>query len=673
MNFNSALTDAFHSFELLRPYWLIGIIIIIALNLWRYQRNKGQYSDIIASHLSKHLVTEPETTKNNRFLLNCLAVVACFALSGPSIRSVDIPVFEVEKAQVIALDLTYSMYSSDIKPNRLSQAKYKAIDLIKQLPEGDKALIAYAGDAFTIAPLTQDGNAIINHIPHLSPGLMPVTGSRPDIALEKSISLLTNAGYQEGHIIFITDGFDANSAHKMETMLKDSQWIVSILAVATDDGAPIKMPDGSLLKDNNGNIVIPKLQSETLYPVARISDGLYLPFSLTSQDIDQLSYYYDNPNKRKEVDKKNAAENKQLIDDGYWLTLLLIPLFLLLFRKGVFYAALFAFTLPLTTPKVEASIWKNNEQNAYQLYQDGEFKAASEAFKNPNWKATALFKDKKYKEAESIYQQQATLNNNNAELRYNLGNAQAMQQKYKEALASYDEALDIDPTLEAAKKNKKLVEELLKQQEQQTQEQQNQEQSDSDQNQEQSDSDQNQGQQNQEQQSQEQPDSDQNQEQQKQEQSNADQDQQSQEQQNQEQSNADQEQQSQEQQKQEQSNVNQEQKSQEQQKQEQPDSKQEQQNQEQKTQNQSEENQEKSLEEQEKSDPAQAAKEQEKAQQALQSAEETDENKDYEALPNWVKNMSDDPYLLLRNKMRLEYQKRMSNKTTSENNNGEIW
>ena len=88
------------------------------------------------------------------------------------------PLYTLEKAHVLVLDLSYSMYATDLKPNRLTQAKYKAIDLIKKWHEGEKKLLAYAGDAFTISPLTADANAIINHIPHLSPNIMPLPRSR---------------------------------------------------------------------------------------------------------------------------------------------------------------------------------------------------------------------------------------------------------------------------------------------------------------------------------------------------------------------------------------------------------------------------------------------------------------------------------------------------------------
>ena len=643
MNFNDTLNSTFDTLDFIRPYWLLGLLVITAFSLWRYQRNRYKQTNIIANHLSEHLVTLPETTKNNRLALNTLAMIACIALSGPSIRSVELPVYEMQKAQVIAFDLSYSMYATDIKPNRLSRAKYKAIDLLKQWTEGEKALIAYAGDAFTITPLTMDSNSIINHIPYLSPDLMPVRGSRPDLALQKAISLLKNSGYQQGQIVFITDGFDQTSLDKMQQMVKGSNWMVSILAMATTKGAAINLPEGGLLKDSNGDIVVPKLEADTLYPVTQISDGLYLTFDSSGNDITSLANHYSSQQLRKEnSDSSHKTDNKQLIDDGYWISLLLIPLFLLLFRKGVFYIALLALTLPLTTPKVEASVWKNDQQNAYQAFQDKNYKQASETFKTPEWKATALFKDKQYKQAEAAYLEQNAEQPNNANTLYNLGNAQAMQQKYEQALTSFNEALKINPNFKQAQTNKAAVEKLLQQQKQE-QDQQSQ-QSEQDQQRQQSEQDQ-QRQQSEQDQQRQQPEQDQQSQQ-------SEQDQQSQ------QSEQDQQSQQSEQDQQSQQSEQDQQSEQSEQDQQSEQSEQDQQSE------QSEQDQQ-SQQEAEKSDDQKAA--------AASLANEQETNQEYEDLPIWLKNMPDDPSLLLRNKMQLEYRKRSANKPVLQKNNGEIW
>lgn len=648
MNFDSS----FHSLEFLRPYWLLGIVVVIFYAFIHYQRHKSKHTEVIAAHLSEHLVTSPETNKSNRWLLNTLAIITCIALAGPTFRSLDIPVFETQKAQVIAFDLSRSMYATDIQPNRLAQAKFKAIDLLKSWKEGDKALIGYAGDAFTIAPLTTDSNAIISHIPHLSPDIMPVLGSRPDLALQKSIQLLENAGYQQGHIVFITDGFDPASEQKMKAMLTGTKWMVSVLAMATPQGAPIKLNDGRLLKNDQGHIVVPQLIDETLYPITRINHGLYLTFDAGGQDVKLLSEHYQQHNKRKENRNQQQQDNRQAVDDGYWLAFLLLPLFLLLFRKGVFYLLIFTLILPLSSTKVEASIWKNKEQNAYQSFQDGDYQTASESFQDKNWQAAAYFKDGQYKQAEAIYQDQKAQDANNAETLYNLANSQAMQEKYEQALENVNQALTIKPDFPAAQQTQKALQELLKEQEQQNQEKQ--EQSSQDKNTEQNQQDK---QQSSEQESQDKQDQQDSQQQSSEQESSEQQSQQSQEQSSQQQDNssaADQAEQDQ------------------QQSEEQQDAQQKSSH----PQNKEQTEQEKDKQQAQQQAEQQASQEQdEQAVQAAQSAELADDetNPEYEALPNWLKNMPDDPSLLLRNKMHLEYRKRAADKPVIQKQNGETW
>ncbi|WP_160063001.1 vWA domain-containing protein [Psychromonas sp. L1A2] len=662
MNFNNLFDITLGPLEFLRPYWLLGIIVVLAISLWRYQRNQYKQTSIIANHLSEHLITLPETTQSNRLALNLLAIIACIALSGPSIRSVKLPVYEIQKAQVIAFDLSYSMYATDIKPNRLSRAKYKAIDLLKQWTEGDKALIAYAGDAFTITPLTTDSNSIINHIPYLSPDLMPERGSRPDLALQKAISLLKNAGYQQGHIVFISDGFDEESQQKMQEMLKGTKWMVSVLSMATKEGAAIKLTDGSLLKDSNDDIVIPKLNRNTLYPVTQMSDGLLVNFDAKGQDIQLLAAHYDTKElNKKDNESSKQTDNKQPIDDGYWVSLLLIPLFLLFFRKGVFYALLLTVALPLTTPKVEASIWENDQQNAYQAFQNKNYKEASEVFEDPAWKASALFKDKQYKQAEAVYLNETKENPNDANTFYNLGNTQAMQKKYEQALTNFNNALKIKPNFEQALTNKAAVEKLLEQQKQQE----NQQSSDKNQDNQQQDEQQ------QDQQSSEQQSKDNKQQDEQQNESGQQQDQQSSEQQNE--SGQQQDQQSSEQQnesgqQQDQQSSEQQNESEQQQTQQSPEQKNNQQ--EQSAASEEKENIQQSEEEMSQQEELQA--EQAAASTSI-SEDDSTSNEEYEKLPIWLKNMPDDPSLLLRNKMKLEYRKRAADKPVLQNNNGEIW
>jgi Ca-activated chloride channel family protein len=619
----------FMPLEFLRPLWLLGLIALILFSLWQYkQHQKIGDQSIIAPHLSGNIVTKASRSKHHKFALYSLLAITCIALSGPTIRSIDMPVYEMEKAQIIVFDLSYSMYATDIKPNRLGQAKFKAIDLIKQWSEGEKAMIAYAGDAFTVAPLTRDGNAIINHIPHLSPDIMPVRGSRADLALAKAIELLKNAGYSQGHIVFITDDISETHANTMIDMLKNENWIVSILAVATPQGAPITLSDGSLLKSASEEIIVPKLSAQPLYDIAKASQGLYLTSQNNSNDINQLGKYYDDVqrNEKRANETNSATSDLFSIDDGYWISFILLPLFLLFFRKGVFFAFLIAIYLPLSSPKLEAaevpaqketstSIWKNNQQNAFNAYQNGEYQRAIELYDSPIEQGSALYKNKQFEQSLTQFTKATELEPQNADAFYNQGNSYAQLQQLDKAIEAYNKALAIQPEMKQAQENKTLIEQIKKQQEQQNKDQ------NSEQNQEQ------------------------NQDQQDSEQSDDQQDQ-SQDQQNKQQ---DSEQDSQDQQQQTEKEKQQS----------------EQEKQQEKEKQQSEQTEQQNTEE---------LKDEQQAKQEMLEQTEQESNQELEELPNWLKNMPDDPSILLRRKMQVEYQKRaQSQPVKQQNNNGVIW
>ena len=161
------------------------------------------------------------------------------ALSGPSWKDKQVPALENSSALVIALDLSRSMNASDQLPSRLQRAKFKIYDILNLRKEGETALIAYAGDAFTVSPLTDDVQTINAQLPALTPDIMPVQGNNLRAALQESIDLLLQAEHSTGDILLITD--DVNGADDLELFKEAAQhgFRTSILGVGTIEGAPV--------------------------------------------------------------------------------------------------------------------------------------------------------------------------------------------------------------------------------------------------------------------------------------------------------------------------------------------------------------------------------------------------------------------------------------------------
>ena len=260
-------------FHFLRPEWFYALIPLL-IAVWfvkRWRARATGWQGVIANHLYQHLITGKQQSVTSLFvpLLALTWLLGVIALAGPTWERIPQPVYQVKTGHVLVLDMSLSMRATDIAPDRLSRAKYKAIDLVNLIDEGDMGLVAYAGDAFVISPLTEDANTLNALLPGLSPEIMPVAGSDPVQGLRLAETLLTNAGFQNGMLYWITDGVEISQMKELSDFLSETPFKVNILGVGTEEGAPIKQLNGELLKRNNGSIVVPKLNAGALQQLSR--------------------------------------------------------------------------------------------------------------------------------------------------------------------------------------------------------------------------------------------------------------------------------------------------------------------------------------------------------------------------------------------------------------------
>ncbi|MDP5129844.1 MAG: VWA domain-containing protein [Paraglaciecola sp.] len=472
-------------FHFLRIQWLWALVplFIIALLLAYFSKQQTGWQSVLAGHLYKHLVSHG-TQKSHKYPFGLLVLgwlLATLALAGPTWERLPQPVFQLNTGKVVLMDMSMSMRATDIKPNRLTRAKYKAIDLVKKLTEGETGLVAYAGDAFTISPLSSDGQNLTALIPSLSPEIMPIPGSDPVLGLQTAFDLLKSANYQQGDIFWITDGVDNRQLKEISDLLNKSSYRLSILAVGTEEGAPVQTLNGELLKDSNGAIVIPKLPTSNLQTLAKQGGGRYAPLQSDDSDIDYLvnqTLLDNNAGEQESAGDDNFGDKWQEL--GPYLLLLLLPLAAYSFRKGLIPVFLIAFALPMYAPKAEAGwwqdMWKTKDQQGLEAFHAGEFKHAAETFEDPLWAGSSLYKDENYEQALKAFSQIDSIDG-----RYNQANTLAQLGKYPEAIALYKEVLAEQADYQDALANKTLLEKLLEQQQQQEQQQQDQQNEQSDQ------------------------------------------------------------------------------------------------------------------------------------------------------------------------------------------------
>ncbi len=465
--------------HLLRPYMLLLLIPAVMAIVFLFYRKKAQnnWDKICDSHLLKHLSIDTGKASVRLSLIALLAMwtIAVVAISGPAWRQAPQPAYRNQSATVVVLDLSYSMLAQDIKPSRIERAKYKVIDLLEKRKDGQLSLVVFAGDAHAVTPLTDDINTIKAQIEPLDPMIMPFPGSRPDQGVTRALELLKNGVAKNGEIILLTDGAEGHW-QQLEDMAADVNAVghtLSIIGVGTKAGAPIPAEEGGFIQDKSGAIVLPKLDDAKLKQAAREGGGQYITMTADDRDINTISRFNLN---KKQIDKEKKQQvSASWSDDGYWLVFLVLPIALYCFRKGVVFSFILALMiLPSFSHSAEpgfwSKLWKNQQQLGVEQLKDGEYETAEQNLQGDTlWKGAAQYRAGKFEDAIK------TLEGDESALAdYNRGNALAHMERYEEAIAAYEQALEKDPENQDAKDNKELIEKYLQQQEQQSQDQQNQ-------------------------------------------------------------------------------------------------------------------------------------------------------------------------------------------------------
>lgn len=477
-----------HAFHFMRPLWLLALLpwLLVLLVVWRQHRHGGVWEKVIDPRLRPFVLMGAAASHRSRLALWLGAITTALmilAQAGPVWQKRPQPLFKQKSALVIALDLSRSMDAADLRPSRLARARFKVNDILDRRKDGQTALLVWAATPFTVTPLTDDVKTIRALVPSLTTDMMPSQGSRADRAVNKAVELMKNAGQLHGDILLLTDGVSASDTARTAIKQAERQgYRVSILAIGTAAGAPISLPEGGFLKDANGGIVIPKLDSAGLQTLAQLGGGRFSPLTAGDSDVNALLAPINQPRLNSQG-KKTTLNTDSWYEQGPWLLLLALPLAALLFRRGeIFLLLVFLLPLPKPAQAVEwQDLWLNQNQLAAKLLQQKKPAEAAAKFTDPRWKAAAEYRAGKYQEANKHLQQ-----TDDAESWYNRGNALAKAGQLPQALSAFATALEKNPQHADAKYNKALVEKALQKQQQKNQQNQKNASSDSSKNQQQS-------------------------------------------------------------------------------------------------------------------------------------------------------------------------------------------
>ncbi|MCK5296008.1 MAG: VWA domain-containing protein, partial [Alphaproteobacteria bacterium] len=450
------------SFHFIRPTWLFafGIMILLVRMAVIARRWENQWRCVCDAHLLDHMQIKGDS-KSSRYPLLLLIIgwsIAIIALAGPTWERMPQQAFKGHARTVILFDTSLSMNAMDIAPSRLVRGLFKVHDILKRVSGGQAALIVFTDEPYVVSPLTDDVEVIENILPIISPAIMPSQGSRVDRAIDKALELIKNSNALNTQILLISDGGGVNNeALKTAEKVAKAGHTLSVLAVGTLSGAPVPKPEGGFVTVQDGSLIISKINKNMMIQLANAGGGNFSYITADERDIDTVITSKTIGLSGEEVDIRVDVWR----DFGVWVLLLLLPLAPVAFRRGwivVFIVVMISVSRETKAANLEDFLYTSNQKGAL-AFSDNRPEDAAVLFTNKSWKGVALFRAEKFEESAEVLK-----DSENVEDLYNLGNAYAWSNKFKEAIEAYEKALKISPEHEDAKINKEIIEKLMEDQ-----------------------------------------------------------------------------------------------------------------------------------------------------------------------------------------------------------------
>ena len=180
---------------------------------------------------------------------------------------------------IIALDVSNSMLAEDIRPNRLERAKQSISQILRQMTNDRIGLIVFAGDAYIQLPLTTDYKAAKMFLRSVNTGTVPTQGTAIGRAIQLSMQSFSKGAKNNKALIIITDGENhEDDAVAFASQAADSGIVVHAIGMGSPKGVPIpqKGKSGEFRKDNEGKVVVTKLNEKMLASIAAAGGGTYV-------------------------------------------------------------------------------------------------------------------------------------------------------------------------------------------------------------------------------------------------------------------------------------------------------------------------------------------------------------------------------------------------------------
>ena len=236
---------------------------------------------------------------------------------------------------VFAIDVSRSMLAEDVAPNRLEKTKQIVSQLMNKFAGDRIGIVAYAGSAFPVLPITTDYSVAKMFLQSLNTNMVSSQGTSIEDAITMSTNYFEEDSQTSKLIILISDGEDHTSGAPDASLAAKKQGIKIIsIGVGTEKGGPIPLKNnGSVqgfIRDRNDEVVISKLNKEGLEIIARNTKGGYISGNNTKEVVDYVTKALDNIEKTEFETQQFTDYNSQFQwFIGFAILFLIVDLFLL--------------------------------------------------------------------------------------------------------------------------------------------------------------------------------------------------------------------------------------------------------------------------------------------------------------------------------------------------------
>ncbi|MDO4757711.1 MAG: VWA domain-containing protein [Rikenellaceae bacterium] len=276
--------------------WLLAAIPLLFLLFFWAGRMRRRRLERFGS-LTTLAELMPEVSQGRVVLKFLLFELALFFLILAAARPQFGSKLREEKSEgiemMLVVDISNSMLAEDFAPNRLERTKYAINKLFDGLKQDRVGLVVFAGEPKVQLPITSDYRMAKAFANRIDPSLVAVQGTAVGKALEQALLSFSGetATDEEAHsrvMVLITDGENhEDDALAVAARAAEMGIRIYTIGIGTPEGAPIRI-GGDFIRDEQGEMVVSKLNEEMLQQIAEQTGGLYVRSTLQSIGLEEI-------------------------------------------------------------------------------------------------------------------------------------------------------------------------------------------------------------------------------------------------------------------------------------------------------------------------------------------------------------------------------------------------